>query len=204
MKNAKKRDSTEIMQKLKEDLHYLVRLCMLIDGKYGKSEPGTYHYIKSFRKILDRFNEKYHGIHAVLSKNSINLFLRFFVRESNIDNILAPFQETGKPKHETGLNVEVEPSSENTYAESMTDTVALKKNPHRSMVELIYNNDSLQNEKSPEFKILFSHAMADKINEDIDLRQDNDNVFCFDFDPEDYEDSGMMYSPKKYTGDQVY
>ena len=183
---------------------YILHLTNLIDCMYGKNEPETYHYLKKMRSILDKFNEKYPEIHVALKKNTLNIFLRFFLKKETMNEVFDGFKNEISLKkrifnNNAKITLEVSPEINKTYNQESEDTLALKKNANRNMVEVIYRDETLHNINSPEFKLLASHALS-SYNKKINIRIEKDDVFCFDFDPESHNGEGVVYSPKNPSG----
>ena len=95
------------------------------------------------------------------------------------------------------------PSMDKTYSNLILDTLALRKDRLWNMVELIYREKSLEHADSPEFGFLAYYAISG-IEKDIDIREDNDDIFCFEFNPENHDGEGIVYSPRKISGEVSY
>lgn len=172
---------------------------------YGSNNPETYHYLKHLRRIVDKFNDKYPGIQAVVSKTFLRIYLKFFVKKNSINEVFTEFMSNHASvkdrifRNSAQINVEFQNQSDHTYADKITDTLALKKNPHWDMVELIYRNDTLNNPNSHEFKLLAFHTL-DSYDGQINIQKDD--IFCFDHD--EGSGGGLLYLPKKILGEVSY
>jgi hypothetical protein len=199
----------EDMETLKSDINSLINLVHKVDHNYAKGDTDTYHYIKKVRILIDRFNEKYPGIHLALKKTNLNLLLRIFLKSESTKETFDEFF-TEQPdikerifRNKVKIEMEVEPVLDKTYVSPVEDTLALKKDPHRNMVELIYREENLSNLSSPEFKLLAKHALS-KYHKKTNLRSDIDDIFCFDFDDKDDEEDDLVYHQKKTSDEIVY
>jgi hypothetical protein len=199
----------EDMETLKSDINSLINLVHRVDHNYAKGDTDTYHYIKKVRILIDRFNEKYPGIHLALKKTNLSLLLRIFLKSESTKETFDEFF-TEQPdikerifRNNVKIEMEVEPVLDKTYVNPVEDTLALKKDPHRNMVELIYREENLSNLSSPEFKLLAKHALS-KYHKKTDLRSDIDDIFCFDFDDKDDEEDDLVYHQKKTSDEVVY
>jgi len=193
------------VNKIKEvflnDLLYILNLTTLIDKMYGDQEKNTYHYLKKLRKIVDRFNEKYPEIHVAVNKTSLNIRLKFFVREDSVDNV---FKNHSLKESIFGdeklIDFKFKQKMDKTFTNEMTDTLALKKDINRNMVEVIYRNDTLDNPYSAEFNLLAKHALTNV--KDIEIKEEQDDIFCFDFDME--KGKGIIYSVRDFKNNPSY
>jgi hypothetical protein len=176
---------------------------------YARNDSETYHYIKKLRKIIDRFNEKYPGITVALNKTFLRIYLKFFIEKDSINDVFDNFMTNDLSlknkifKNKTQVNLEYSPKIEHTYSHKIMDTLALRRDKHRNMVELIYRNDTLHNTDSPEFRLLAFHGLSG-YNKEMDIKEEKDNVFCFDFDTDDHKGSGRLYLPRSFVGEVGY
>jgi hypothetical protein len=200
---------SEDIETLKNDVNYLISLVRKVDKEYGKGDVETYHYIKKVRLIIDLFNDKYPGIHTALRKTSINLFLRIFLKSESTKETFREFFEEQPDlkerifKNNVKMEMNVEPVMDKTYQYPVEDTLALKKDLHRNMVELIYREDSFSNENSPEFKILSKSALS-HYKKNISINKTVDDIFCFDFNDNGDEEDDLVYHQKKTSDEVVY
>ena len=170
------------------DIQYLVKLTNHIDKMYSRNDTKTHHYIKRLRAIIHRFNIKYHFVHAVLSKNYLRITLKVFIRKSSIDTIFKEIEAARLKDQVFGRK-------------GSSSMIALKYDPHRDMVEMIYRPESLENPSSAENKLLAHYALI-SVDETIDIKEECDNLFCFEYDP-DQGTSGLIYTPRDFPGDRV-
>jgi hypothetical protein len=200
---------SEDIETLKSDVNFLISLVRKVDKEYGKGGAETYHYIKKTRAIIDLFNEKYPGIHVALRKTNLSLLLRIFLKsESTKETFKEFFEEQPDLKervfrNNVKLEMEVEPVIDKTYQYPVEDTLALKRDPYRNMVELIYREDSFSNVNSPEFKILAKNALPN-YRKSISINKAVDDIFCFDFDDKNDEEDDLVYHQKKTSDEVVY
>jgi hypothetical protein len=201
--------ASEDIETLKSDVNYLISLVRKVDKEYGKGDVETYHYIKKLRGLIDLFNEKYPGIHAALRKTNLNLFLRLFLKSASTKETFKEFFEEQPDlkerifRNKIKLDMEVEPVMDKTYLYPVEDTLALKRDPHRNMVELIYREDSFSNVNSPEFEILAKNAIP-HYRKSISINRAGDDIFCFDFDDKNDEEDDLVYHQKKTSDEVVY
>lgn len=193
------------MEVLMKDVTYLLNITQMIDQMYASNDNETYYYLKHLRKIVDNFNEKYPGIHVAVSKTFLKIYLKFFVRKSSINDVFSEFMTNHSSiknrifSNSAKVSVEFIEKSEHTYGDKIEDTLALKKDTYREMVELIYMNDTLNNPASHEFKLIAFHAL-DTYNKKIDIQKDD--IFCFDFD--EGSGGGLLYLPRKFLGEATH
>jgi hypothetical protein len=170
------------------DIGYLVSLTRHIDRMYSKNDSETHHYLKRLRMIISRFNSKYHMVLAALSKNYLRISLKMFIRKPSVDMI---FKEIDKS-----------PLGDSVFGtKGSSSMIALKHDPNRDMTELIYRPETLEAKSSPEYKLLEHYALT-SVDETIDIKEDCDNLFSFDYNP-DEGGSGILYTPRDFPGERV-
>ncbi len=197
------------MEILKSDINSLINLVKMVDKDYGKGDIETYHYIKKTRAIIDRFNFKYPEIQLALKKTNINISLRIFLRKDSTKKVFTDFNEEKSSlkdrifNNKTDIDMGVIPILDKTYTYPLENTLALRKDSNRNMVEILYTEDGFSNVNSPEFKTLAMSALQ-AYNKEIKIKTDNDDIFCFDFDSNADEEDDLLYTQKKNSDEIVY
>ncbi len=202
IKMSEDKVNTKDMREFRHDLLYILNLTHLIDSMYGRNDSETYHYLKRLRRIIDNFNEKYPKIHVGVNKTHLNISLKFYIEEKSTPEVFDTFENTLKNRVFGGKVFEFRNKSSHTYPSVVKDTLALQRNKNRNMVELIYSYETLHNPLCPEFQLLATYALPD-YKRNLDIKEEMDSYFCFDFNPDD-KGKGFMYVPKTFSGEAVY
>jgi len=171
----------------KDDLTQLMRVTKGIDKYYAIQHPKLDKYMPLYGKLIESFNKKYSNLHAKPVKTPSSLNLKLFVKEGDVKNIFSSvavriigiksvgangFGKSDVTKAEE-LGKELEKIKNKVYIsyyhqERGSDTILLEYNPRVKMTEVLYDQEGIVNDESPEFKIVAFYALK-SFNPKIDV-----------------------------------
>lgn len=170
---------------------------------YYNDDKKTYHYLKKLRRTVDRFNDKYPELHTVVNKNSLSINLKFFIKRNTTKEIFTNFSDSAFKGRIFGNNkVSMQQKINKTYTQNLINTLALKKDANRNMIEIIYRNDTLNNTKSAEFCTLLLHGYSN-FNQNINIKAKKDDIFSFDL-KKLHDGEGTIYVHSDHSRDLGY
>jgi len=169
------------------DFKQMIRVAVGMNKYYGWCKEDITKYRKEYDKLIEMFNKKYKGIFMKLAAKADGLELKVFFRKetdmkgvfSNASKIigikaigLEGFGEVdvGSPELQETLSRAKEQLYISYYdAESGSSTILIEFSKKEKMVELIYDIEGMENEKSPEFKLCIFYGIKEGYEPGIDI-----------------------------------
>ncbi|MEK6948638.1 MAG: hypothetical protein AABX34_00335 [Nanoarchaeota archaeon] len=189
------------LKEFNKDLVQMLRVAKNIDKYYARSDSNLDLYLDKYASLIDTFNKKYKGIKLKVSKKTDEVNLRLFLNEKNIHDCFANsaskiigLQSIGSSKFgavgvsdTASFTNEIEKAKDKLYItyynpETGNVNVFLHYDKKEKKIELVYEQEEIVNEPSPEFQLAAFYALSQGYDKKIDM-QGSGSKFGFSYVP---------------------
>ena len=189
------------LKEFNRDLAQMLRVAKNTDKYYARSDSNLDIYLDKYASLVDVFNKKYKGIELKVSKKIYEINLQMFLNEKSIHDCFANsaskivgLQSIGRSKFGTvgvsdtvAFTNEIEKAKDTLYItyyspETGNANVFLCYSKKEKKIEMVYEQEEIANEPSPEFQLAAFYALGQGYDKKINV-QDASSKFGFSYIP---------------------